>query len=88
MDNTISINSNCWLTGNPIFSLTYEDTDKKTCHNDVCSFRPDPRDFMEANKKYKAKVILSIENDIEGDKELRVIRRIELFNGGKFARIR
>ena len=69
-----------WLYGNPVFSLSYSkdrysDISTRGELTDITGYRPDPRDMLNKNKKYKAKGTFSRETDYNGD-DLWILRNI------------
>ena len=89
----ISIVTNIWLGGNPVFSLIYENHEKflhdffgDKIYADLSGFRPDPADYLIKGDKYKAVLTFQREKDHHNTDQW-ILRRF-VSNGQKFVYIR
>jgi len=92
MSSTRTSKCNVWLYGTPIFSLSYS-TDPNIKYSDLANFtdasgyRPDPRDILEKNKKYKALCKFGRETNYNGQ-DIWILREIDIDGIYKFVYIR
>ena len=61
----ITISSQAYLYGNPIFSLNYT-IDGEVIYSDLTGYRPNPIYYLSPGKKYDITLSLSQEKDIKG----------------------
>ena len=98
MASTRTVDVYIWLQGTPVFSLSYSKTllptssagnDSTSLGNftDVSGYRPDTRDVLEPNKKYKVTGIFNRETNYNGE-DIWILRQIITNGVLKFVYIR
>ncbi len=72
----LSIPTDIWLDGNPVFSLNYHDREKIR-YVDVSGFRPDPADHLKTRTRYPAVLTFVREKDYD-DQDQWILRTITI----------
>jgi len=100
MSSSRTLDLSLWLYGTPVFSLSYipdgDDVRRYELQKsntsignftDITGYRPDPRDILKKNKKYKATGKFNRETDY-GGKDIWILREVNIEGVAKFVYIR